>query len=289
MLHSREAPTYDCNTEQRREALIEQLRHARGSKLVAPLLAHAHSLARFGYAEQNRVPRRNIVPNHIESFDLTLLYRQPAVLPPEGLGEDPTIEAPLSAHDRSLIGPNSAPQHPGLRCERTDSKSSGRSGSAAIELKLAKSVAERKTSFPWTPNPSVKSEPQDANEDLIHEQATKSPVKYVKKNTTPVISSKVNKRRVPANISSLVAAVKQTKRNAQGLLIRAPLRVEDGFREHFDRNTGRLRPDSPLMHWYGDERLFTYREWKYLVAEATEKKTARKMRLGTPVVDCTGG
>lgn len=70
---------------------------------------------------------------------------------------------------------------------------------------------------------------------------------------------------IPMHVAALVDQIKNLKSNHFGYPQRTGLK--ESMSGHFKQSGGVLKADSVLWQWYGDTRLFSRREWYYLVTE----------------------
>ncbi|KAK3677343.1 hypothetical protein LTR78_002881 [Recurvomyces mirabilis] len=280
--------SYNFNQEQAGQRLVQQLCHARGTKLIAPLLAHAHSPA-VEELEYDRARHKHVKPEQVEQFNLTLLYsdwlRVPSILPNF---EAPVVSSMSTANHSEL--PSSAKGDQAMDAmehENTPTIAKNKlpttpivSRDILIPITPATTVSRAASTIDEVTSPamvfeSAKQSTANNGENKKTSHRTRKIVKRIKPPDVKAtkLSYKEGTSRVPQSISDLVAAIEALKRSSSGLPIRAPLRVDEKFRAHFDRSVGRLRSESALMEWYGDTRLFSQQWWKHLVAERQPRRT----------------
>lgn len=73
---------------------------------------------------------------------------------------------------------------------------------------------------------------------------------------------------IPEHIFALCKQIKNCKTNGNNLPIRSNLKRE--LPEHFNARSRTLKKGSPLLHWFGDTRLLSEKEWIHLRGDDSE-------------------
>lgn len=172
-------------------------------------------------------PQRVVQPRYVERFDTTPLY--------------PTSELRHDQHQLPVLGSGQG--------RSTDKRLDNVLNAEYGEMVLV-NQAEIHGIQPQRPQ----IDPQPA--------ANEVPLQSIEGEDADASMDASDNDEIPEEIKRLCRQIKAVKKNARGLPMRVPLR--EALPDHFESKSRLLSTKSPVYEYYGDTRLFSEEEWRYL-------------------------